>query len=67
MWPHSQAGALVAVTRDSAQSAEYAGIFSDMLRSVVRGSSVREAAEATAKKIGYDVARAARGGDPVTA
>lgn len=56
----------VALTRASPQSQEFAAHFSSMLRSIVRGTSLRSAVTTTANTIGFDVQRAG-GSDPVTA
>lgn len=64
-----QAANTVLLTRHSPDSAKYARVLSDALRSVVRGTPLREALEMAGKEVGYDVAGGAKGqaGDPVTA
>jgi len=59
--------AMVAITRDSSQSQQYAALFALTLRKVAMdGESVLDAVQSAAKTIGM-VLPAALGSDPVTA
>merc|ERR1712086_423362 len=61
-----QVAAAVAVTRESPQSQQFAALFADTLRSVIRGTTVREAVTSAGRASGVDVTRS-QGSDPVTA
>merc|ERR1712153_13585 len=60
-----QVAAAVAVTRESPQSQQFAALFADPLRSIVRGASVRAATAKAGQAAGVDVSNANRGGENV--
>jgi len=61
-----QVAAAVAVTRESPQSQQFAALFADTLRSIVRGASVRAATAKAGQAAGVDVSKQ-MAADPVTA
>jgi len=62
----SQVKTTVGITRNSPQSEQFAALFASTLRSVIRGTTVREAVTSAGRASGVDVTRS-QGSDPVTA